>query len=146
MAKKEGIVTQECEAIPFYPDVTVLDVLEPTSLVPPKFLPMPAEAGPHLNLLAIRRALLLVSRQFGFSPEELVEQNRTQPLVTVRKVAMFVAWTSAGGAGNFSATGRVFQRDHTTVISAVRDVQRMIEKDEKLRSVVELLVKEVLGA
>lgn len=67
-----------------------------------------------------------VAERFGMTARDLLDQNSCQPVAVVRKMAMRIA-QDVTGAGS-SEIGRVFKRDHTTVLHAIKTMAEMRRK------------------
>lgn len=65
----------------------------------------------------IARIIKDVALATGFTPRQIVSQDRTKAIVHARHLAMFEA-KEAGAS--LEEIGRAFGRDHTSVIHAVR--------------------------
>ena len=70
---------------------------------------------------AIMLAVNSVAACYGLAPSAIVGASRAKDATTARQVAAWIAYDS--GAATYSAIGRVLNRDHTTVMYAVRKVQ-----------------------
>ena len=82
--------------------------------------------------------LKLTAETFGVTVRDIKGRKRAATVATPRKVAMFLArsYTSA----SFPELGAVFGgRDHTTVMSAVRSVEKMLEKGDPIRHRIEAI-------
>nr|WP_183485842.1 chromosomal replication initiator protein DnaA [Martelella radicis] len=80
----------------------------------------------------------VVARHYCVTRQELVSNRRTRVIVKPRQIAMFLAKTLT--PRSFPEIGRRFGgRDHTTVLHAVRKIEDLLEKDQKLSQEVELL-------
>lgn len=83
---------------------------------------------PSLNSL-----LALAAIGFDVSVDDLTGPDRTQPLVKYRHVVMAAAhWIGY----SYPAIGRVFGRDHSTVVSSCR----VVERDPRLKLKADILV------
>lgn len=69
---------------------------------------------------AIIQAVKNVALSYGYATEDLTGTTRNQGPTQARQVACWIAHDAGAG---FSAIGRVINRDHTTVMHAVRKVQ-----------------------
>lgn len=75
----------------------------------------------------------VVAGHYGFTRHDLISVHRAAPLAKARHVAMYIAKSIT--PWSLPQIGRHFgNRDHTTVISAVRKVGRLIEADEAFRA------------
>lgn len=80
-------------------------------------------ASPAVNR-PMARILAEVSAETGFTPGELKGPSRVRPLVHARHYAMWRCYRETDNSQ--PAVGRFFNRDHTSVIHALRQVERRI--------------------
>lgn len=88
----------------------------------------PGPSRPQLATVAIGA----VARQHGLLPEELTGRSRARHIIPARQEAMWMVHRRAGLP--LTATGDLFDRDHTTVLHGVRRVEQRIREDEQLAS------------
>ena len=73
-----------------------------------------------------------VSNYFNISYEEMLSQRRSRPLARPRQIAMYLSKKLT--TRSLPEIGRRFSnRDHTTVIHAVKTITRLSEKDEEMK-------------
>lgn len=81
-----------------------------------------------------------VARHFGLSTEELLSKRRHRSVVRPRQVAMYLSKTHT--TRSLPEIGRRFgNRDHTTVIHAVRKVEELIGASDPIGDDVDLLAR-----
>jgi len=78
------------------------------------------------------------ARYFKVPLEDLKQEKRTRPVAHARAVAMYLARTLT--EASFPELARRFQKDHTTVLAAVRKIEKLRENDPDLRHALEELV------
>jgi chromosomal replication initiator protein len=84
-----------------------------------------------------------VARHYNVSKNELLSSRRTRAIVRPRQIAMYLAKIMT--PRSYPEIGRRFGgRDHTTVLHAVRKIEEMTGKDQKLAHEVELLKRLIL--
>ena len=83
----------------------------------------------------------LVAVHFNLSIQELLSQRRSRSLARPRQIAMYLAKLHT--TNSLPDIGRKFSnRDHTTVIHAVKKIDELIKKDNEIReSVIEIKKK-----
>ena len=83
----------------------------------------------------------LVASHFNLSIHELLSQRRSRILARPRQIAMYLAKQHT--TNSLPDIGRKFSnRDHTTVIHAVKKIDELIKKDNEIRqSVIEIKKK-----
>lgn len=83
-----------------------------------------------------------VCSYFGLTTEEMLGKSRAKQYVYPRQIAMYLARKHT--ALSFPDLGRVFQRDHTTVLSAYqRIIKELSEKNATLESDIKFLENEL---
>jgi chromosomal replication initiator protein len=85
----------------------------------------------------------VVSRHYNVSKNDLLSNRRTRVIVRPRQIAMYLA--KALTPRSLPEIGRRFGgRDHTTVLHAVRKVEKMFSDDVKLSHEIELLKRLIM--
>lgn len=85
----------------------------------------------------------IVARQFNVTKNDLLSNRRTRVIVRPRQIAMYLAKVMT--PRSLPEIGRRFGgRDHTTVLHAVRKIEDLTSKDQKLAHEVELLKRLIL--
>jgi chromosomal replication initiator protein len=79
---------------------------------------------------------------YGVIPKELLEQTRRANVVIPRQIAMYLLRTDM--SLSFPSIGKLFNRDHTTVIHACNKVKKMIEKSVMFSNRIEKIKKLVV--
>ncbi len=80
----------------------------------------------------------IVARQFNVSKNDLLSNRRTRVIVRPRQIAMYLAKVMT--PRSLPEIGRRFGgRDHTTVLHAVRKIEELSSKDQKIAHEIELL-------
>ena len=93
-----------------------------------------------LNVESIQN---LVASHFNLNMQELLSPRRSRSLARPRQIAMYLAKQYT--ANSLPDIGRKFaNRDHTTVIHAVKKVEDLIKKDDEIRQSVLEIKKKLL--
>ena len=94
----------------------------------------------QIGQVAVRHIQRLVCRQFGVSMEDMLSQRRNIKVTLPRMVSMLLAkeYTSKSLVDIGKFTGG---RDHSTVISALERIRKLLEENEVIRSEVDKLRK-----
>ncbi|ORE94434.1 chromosomal replication initiator protein DnaA [Acuticoccus yangtzensis] len=80
----------------------------------------------------------VTSQHFNVSRQDLVSARRTKVIVRPRQIAMYLSKTLT--PRSLPEIGRRFgNRDHTTVLHAVRKVEELIQKDQQMAEDIETL-------
>lgn len=83
----------------------------------------------------------VVARRYGRTVLDLKSRRRCAPIVRPRQIAMYVAYKVT--IHSTSRIGRVFHRDHTTVLHALRKIGAMVDSDPAIAAEVEEIVAEL---
>lgn len=92
-------------------------------------------------LLNVEAIISCVCTYFGISRDELMSACRKKEISYPRKVAMYLARTHT--SLSLPAIGSAFERDHTTVMSAVRGIKKDLENDSELQLNVKMIEKKL---
>ena len=79
-----------------------------------------------------------VGRTYNVSPEEILSNRKTAPLVLARQVAMYISRETT--SLSFKEIGESFGKDHTTVLYNVRKVEEFLKDKPYQRELVEDLI------
>jgi len=91
---------------------------------------MREDQSPLVAPSRIKPVISAVAKYYGVSLCDLVAFRRPRNVVRARQVAMYLA--KALTKHSLSAIGRVFERDHTTVLHAVRQIELLRRQDAQL--------------
>ena len=82
-----------------------------------------------------------IARQFKLSVQDLQSRSRKKTIAFPRQVSMYLArkYTDEGLAD----IGKVFNRDHSTVLHSVRKITDAMSRNGSIRGQVELLAKKL---
>ena len=90
----------------------------------------------QVKLITIDKIQNTVSSFYNIQLNEMLSQRRSRPLARPRQVAMYLSKKLT--TRSLPEIGRRFaNRDHTTVIHAVKTIDRLSEKDEEMRKNIE---------
>ena len=99
-------------------------------------------AGIEPRRIKIDDILRIVSRHFGVNRADLLSQRRHRSVVWPRQIGMYLAKQMT--ARSLPEIGRRFgNRDHTTVLHAIRKIEGELKDDMSLRDELEKLRKEI---
>ena len=94
--------------------------------------------GGEAKRIRIEEIQRIVARHYNVSKQDLLSNRRTRTIVKPRQIAMYLAKTLT--PRSLPEIGRRFGgRDHTTVLHAVRKIEDIVGKDQKLSQELELL-------
>jgi chromosomal replication initiation ATPase DnaA len=76
--------------------------------------------------ITVRGVLRVTAKYYGMTPDELVSDRRTRPVVRRRQVAMYVAYRMIGRGTPFIAY-YIGKRRHTTIRHGVRVIEALLD-------------------
>ena len=92
----------------------------------------------HTKIITVDKIQNTVANFFNIPLAEMLSQRRSRPLARPRQIAMYLAKKMT--TRSLPEIGRRFaNRDHTTVIHAVKTITRLSEKDDEMKKNIEQL-------
>ena len=86
----------------------------------------------QIRIITVDKIQNVVSNYFNIALSEMLSQRRSRPLARPRQIAMFLAKKMT--TRSLPEIGRRFaNRDHTTVIHAVKTITRLSEQDDEMK-------------
>ena len=86
----------------------------------------------QIKVITVDKIQNVVSNYFNIPLSEMLSQRRSRPLARPRQIAMYLAKKLT--SRSLPEIGRRFaNRDHTTVIHAVKTITKLSEKDEEMK-------------
>ena len=86
----------------------------------------------QVKVITVDKIQNVVSNHYNIGLSEMLSQRRSRPLARPRQIAMYLAKKMT--SRSLPEIGRRFaNRDHTTVIHAVKTITRLSEKDEEMK-------------
>ena len=86
----------------------------------------------QIRVITVDKIQNVVSNYFNISLSDMLSQRRSRPLARPRQIAMFLAKKMT--SRSLPEIGRRFaNRDHTTVIHAVKTITRLSEHDDEMK-------------
>ena len=99
-------------------------------------------AGIEPRRVKIEDILKAVSRHFAVSKQDILSQRRHRSVVWPRQIGMYLAKQMT--SRSLPEIGRRFgDRDHTTVLHAIRKIDKELEGNTRLRDELEELKKQI---
>ena len=90
------------------------------------------------KIITVDKIQNTVSNFFNIPLAEMLSQRRSRPLARPRQIAMYLAKKMT--TRSLPEIGRRFaNRDHTTVIHAVKTITRLSEKDDEMKKNIDQL-------
>lgn len=93
------------------------------------------------KITSIDEVQRLVCHHFQIRSTDLLSKDRSKTVAMARHVAMYLCKSSL--QASYPEVGRAFGKDHTTVMSAVKKMKEMRERDAQLRSHLEELERQM---
>ena len=86
----------------------------------------------QIRVITVDKIQNVVSNFFNIPLSEMLSQRRSRPLARPRQIAMYLAKKMT--TRSLPEIGRRFaNRDHTTVIHAVKTITRLSEQDDEMK-------------
>ncbi|MEC6986917.1 MAG: chromosomal replication initiator protein DnaA [Pseudomonadota bacterium] len=96
----------------------------------------------QIRVVTVDKIQNVVSNYYNISLSEMLSQRRSRPLARPRQIAMFLAKKMT--TRSLPEIGRRFaNRDHTTVIHAVKTISRLSEQDDEMKKSI-IQIKSIL--
>ena len=90
------------------------------------------DAFSQIKVITVDKIQNAVSNYFNIALSEMLSQRRSRPLARPRQIAMYLAKKMT--TRSLPEIGRRFaNRDHTTVIHAVKTITRLSEQDDEMK-------------
>ena len=88
----------------------------------------------QIRIITVDKIQNIVSNYFNIALSEMLSQRRSRPLARPRQIAMYLAKKMT--TRSLPEIGRRFaNRDHTTVIHAVKTITRLSEQDDEMKKI-----------
>ncbi len=97
--------------------------------------------GTESSIISASAIRDFVARQFDTPVEELLSKSRKRTVTFPRQIAMYLTRKLTGDALN--DIGRSFNRDHSTVVHAIRVISEAITRSGSVRGQIELLTDKI---
>jgi chromosomal replication initiator protein len=109
------------------------------------FAPVPRWAAPAaMPFVTVKDIQARVASYYGIRPIEMVSDRRARCFSRPRQVAMYLARNQT--KRSLPEIGRRFgDRDHTTVIHAIKVIERLIKEDPDMAQDIETLERAILA-
>ena len=90
------------------------------------------DAFNQIRIITVDKIQTIVSNYYNIPLSEMLSQRRSRPLARPRQVAMYLAKKLT--TRSLPEIGRRFaNRDHTTVIHAVKTITRLSDQDDEMK-------------
>lgn len=89
-----------------------------------------------------RDVLLICSDKLRIPMKTLISKDRHKRIARARQACYYVARHTTGLS--YPELGKLFHRDHTTILYGVRTMEKLVKHNENLRVEIAGLIKEVM--
>ena len=111
---------------------------QPITLETAEFIIRDLTRGMEPKRVKIDDILRIISKHFGVNRSDLLSSRRTRSIVRPRQIGMYLAKQLT--SRSLPEIGRRFgNRDHTTVLHAIRKIDELMKGDPGMKEEVELL-------
>jgi chromosomal replication initiator protein len=111
---------------------------EPITIERAEFIVRDLMSAVEPKRIKIDDILRIVSKHFGVNRADLLSSRRNRSIVRPRQIGMYLAKSLT--SRSLPEIGRRFgNRDHTTVLHAIRKVEQLMSDDTTLKEEIELL-------
>jgi chromosomal replication initiator protein len=93
--------------------------------------------------VTINKIVTEVARTYGADPQDIYSKKQNAEITEMRQMAMYIVREMTGLSTKL--IGREFNRDHSTVVYSLEKFAQRYNKDSKIRSTVESIMKNVRG-
>lgn len=115
---------------------------EPQAPVEPAPPPKPPPAVPSRVMTKPQRVMRLVSQHLQISPDDMCSIDRTAPVVLARSTAMYLL-RKLSPQQSLPWIGKIFGRDHTTVLHALESMQEKVVTDPEYAALVAMMLNQL---
>ena len=95
------------------------------------------------NDAMVEKILLHVSKKYGVSIEDIKSKKKTDSIAGARHVSIFIIRKLTDLS--LKEIGRIFGRDHSTIISSINKIELNIRTVKNYESEINMLIKEIKG-
>lgn len=98
-------------------------------------------SGPLPENVKIEKILSAVTKKYGVSLEELKGKKRSREIALARHIAIYIVRQMT--EKSYPEIGKIFNRDHTTVLSSIEVIDKRMKEDVMVESEVNDLMREI---
>lgn len=132
--KLEGIINRILFfALTKYNNLSILDSEQIDEILKTEYEVINQELHKDPNII-----LEKICRNYNIKKENVLSDSRKAEYTNVRKICMYVFKNYLHKS--FSDIGRFFNRNHSTVISSIENVEKMLVNDSSLKKFIELII------
>ncbi len=97
------------------------------------------------NAITPEKILTYVSQKYNIPTEDIIGKRKTDVIASARQIAMYLL-RELSDSLSFSEIGKVFNRDHATVIAAVNKVKERMKADSGFEAQIDDMMKDIKNA
>lgn len=94
--------------------------------------------------MTVNKIFAAVTRKYHVTKEDMIGKKRSKEIAFARHVAIYLIHDVTEMSQN--SIGKMFERDHTTVINSLDNIDRKLRTDKAFAADYEAMKKEVVGA
>ena len=83
----------------------------------------------------------IVSAKYGVSASDILGQKRNKDIMLARHVCIYIIRSQTDMS--YPSIGRLFNRDHSTIMSSINTIEKKIEEDSQMESDIHDIIKEI---
>ena len=87
------------------------------------------------------RVITYVSQKYNVPFEDIVGKRRTDPIVLARQIAVFLLRELT--EMSHASVGKVFNRDHATVVASVNKIKELMKEDSSFEAQIDDMIKDL---
>ena len=91
----------------------------------------------------VEKILLHTSKKYGVSIEDIKSKKKTDSIANARHIAVYIIRNLTDLS--LKEIGKIFGRDHSTIISSINKIDINIKTVKNYESDINLLIKEIKG-
>jgi chromosomal replication initiator protein len=96
-----------------------------------------------LHCVLIEKILLHVSKKYSVSVEDIKSKKKTDSIAGARHISIYIIRKLTDLS--LKEIGKIFGRDHSTVISSINKIELNIRTVKNYESEINLLIKDIRG-
>ncbi len=98
---------------------------------------------PKKEPIKIEQIISEVARNYSIQETDILSRRKTANIALARQVAMYIAKETT--ELSYKSIGESFNKDHTTVLYACREIEKKIKQDPFEKEIIEEIIKNIKG-
>ena len=87
------------------------------------------------------KIISIVSAKYGVSAADILGQKRNKDIMLARHVCIYIIRSQTDMS--YPSIGRLFNRDHSTIMSSINTIEKRIQEDSEMESDIQDIIKEI---